>query len=250
MSSPLANHPLKNSLIIPNWSAPKHIIAFSTVRTGGVSLAPYNSLNLGLHVSDNDQHVQVNRMRLPYAETLTWLDQTHSDEVRYCSQVSDVCLQADGAWSDQSQVGCCVLTADCLPVLMTNQAGTFVAAIHCGWRGLAKGILENALRQIQQPAEDVIVWLGPCIGVDAFEVGNDVLMHFSKSEQHGFKPSKVKPNKWFGNLHLLARLKLEQLGVTQIFDSPCCTYSQPDRFFSYRRDGQTGRMATCILINK
>lgn len=248
MIAPLNSCSIFDSLIIPTWSVPEHVVAFSTTRVGGVSEAPYDTLNLGSHVADNPVDVEKNRSVLPYANTFTWLEQTHSSEAVYLPKVSSAPRQADGAWTNKAGVGCCVLTADCLPVLITNIEGSFVAAVHCGWRGLAKGILESTLKQINHPPQDLVVWLGPAIGADAFEVGGEVLAYFSDSEKSAFRASYTRPDKWFGDLYLLAKLKLHQQGVVKVFGGDFCTYHQSDKFFSYRRDGETGRMATCILI--
>ena len=238
-------------LIEPNWPAPLGVRAVSTTRSGGVSLEPFATLNLGEHVGDDANKVAENRRLLARELGLSkepiWLNQTHSTAVLKV-KTNRVCapLNADGAITAQHGLACVVMTADCLPVLLTNQAGTQVAAVHAGWRGLAEGIIEIAIAEFACPASDILAWLGPCIGLDAFEVGLEV------SQQLGgpvtaYKPH-LDPNKIYADVRVLARHRLTQLGVDQVYQSNHCTYSEPQRFFSYRRDGQTGRMASLIWI--
>lgn len=236
------------NLIQPSWPAPDNVIAFSSTRLGGKSRGPYNGLNLAKHVGDNDVDVEINRYQLPYANQLNWLQQVHGSDVIYVSQNNTTVATADGSWTDQKLCGCCVLSADCLPVLITNQKGSVVAAVHCGWRGLAKGILENTVHCLNSEPKDLLVWLGPAIGPLAFEVGEDVVCAFSKAEQAAFAQAKHREGKYDCNLYQLATLKLEALGVHGIYGGEYCTYSQDDLFYSYRRDGITGRIATCIMI--
>lgn len=244
-------------LITPNWSAPTHIKAFSTTRLGGVSEGAYHGLNLGLHVSDDVQHVLENRQllcsELSLASPFCWLNQTHSTQL--LKIVSDTAqqIEADAAWSDQAQQVCVVMTADCLPVLITDKKGSFVCAIHAGWRGLCDGIIEQSLTQIcaqrDIDSRDCLVWLGPCIGKTAFEIGAEVREQFIAKDALAVEAFTVHKDRYLADLHQLARLRLAPFNVAEITSSEHCTYSDELRFYSYRRDGQTGRLATLIYID-
>ncbi|WP_165310432.1 peptidoglycan editing factor PgeF [Vibrio ziniensis] len=239
--------------ITPNWNAPKQVKALASTRIGGLSKVPYEGLNLGMHVGDDPILVLRNRELLQQQTQMpsspVWLNQTHSTVVLNVSEPTNDVLDADGVITSSSNVVCSAMTADCLPVLITNTSGTQVAAVHAGWRGLAGGIVENALKQF---SNDVMLWLGPAIGPQAFEVGEDVLKAFldydSKAES-AFVPGKQK-GKWWANMATLTRLRMEKLGIDQVFDSGLCTYQDSQRFYSYRRDGVTGRQATFIWIEE
>lgn len=239
--------------ITPNWNAPKQVKALASTRIGGCSKSPYEGLNLGMHVGDDPILVQRNRELLQQQTQMptapVWLNQTHSTVVLEVAQPTNDVLDADGVITSSPNVVCSAMTADCLPVLITNTSGTQVAAVHAGWRGLAGGIVENALKQF---SNDVMLWLGPAIGPQAFEVGEDVLQAFldydSKAEA-AFVPGK-QDGKWLANMATLTRLRMAKLGIDQVFDSGLCTYQDPQRFYSYRRDGVTGRQATFIWINE
>ncbi len=239
--------------ITPNWNAPKQVKALASTRIGGCSKSPYEGLNLGMHVGDDPILVQRNRDLLQQQTQMptapVWLNQTHSTVVLDVSQPTNDVLDADGIITSSPNVVCCAMTADCLPVLITNTSGTQVAAVHAGWRGLAGGIVENALEQF---SNDVMLWLGPAIGPEAFEVGEDVLQAFLDYDSKAgvaFVPGKQK-GKWWANMTMLTRLRMAKLGIDQVFDSGLCTYQDPQRFYSYRRDGVTGRQATFIWINE
>lgn len=242
-------------MITPNWNVPTHIKAISTTRIGGFSLPPFNSNNLGMHVGDNAAHVLANRekLALQLPNPPHWLDQRHTTSVIEITSLafqSAIAPVADASITKQSNAVCCVMTADCLPILLTDKLGTQVAAIHAGWRGLCDGIIENTVAQFGCPAQDIIAWLGPAIGPHCFEVGQDV---FDKFCQH-FPADKAffvaKGDRYLANLYQLARARMKHLGIKKITGGEYCTYSQSDMFFSYRRDGQTGRMASMIWINK
>ncbi|MEH0699630.1 peptidoglycan editing factor PgeF [Vibrio owensii] len=237
--------------IIPNWPAPKNVKAFASTRVGGFSTAPYQGLNLGAHVGDDLSIVEKNRdwlaqqAKMPSAPI--WLNQTHSTVVAQASAPTKQVLNADGVFTSSSQVVCSAMTADCLPVLLTNTQGTQVAAVHAGWRGLAKGIVENALELF---SGEVMAWLGPAIGPQAFEVGEDVLqafVDFDSQAHQAFTPRDIE-GKWLADMSKLATQRLNKLGVTQVFDSGLCTFQDKNDFYSYRRDGVTGRQATFIWI--
>tara|TARA_Y100001960_G_scaffold179296_1_gene188049 strand:+ start:2480 stop:3208 length:729 start_codon:yes stop_codon:yes gene_type:complete len=237
--------------IIPNWPAPKNVKAFASTRVGGFSTAPYQGLNLGAHVGDDLSIVEKNRdwlaqeAKMPSAPI--WLNQTHSTVVAQVSDPTTQVLDADGVFTSSSQVVCSAMTADCLPVLLTNTQGTQVAAVHAGWRGLANGIVENALELF---SGEVMAWLGPAIGPQAFEVGEDVLqafVDFDSQAHQAFTPREAE-GKWLADMSKLATQRLNKFGITQVFDSGLCTFQDKEDFYSYRRDGVTGRQATFIWI--
>ncbi|HGS4502306.1 TPA: peptidoglycan editing factor PgeF [Vibrio parahaemolyticus] len=237
--------------IIPNWSAPKNVKAFASTRVGGFSTGSYQGLNLGAHVGDDASIVAKNRHWLAQQANMPsapiWLNQTHSTVVAHANAPTSIVLDADGIFTSASNVVCSAMTADCLPVLLTNTQGTQVAAVHAGWRCLANGIVENALALF---SGDVMAWLGPAIGPQAFEVGEDVLqafVDFDSNAQRAFTARNIE-GKWLANMSQLATLRLNRAGVSQVFDSGLCTYQDKESFYSYRRDGVTGRQATFIWI--
>ncbi|CAH1577974.1 peptidoglycan editing factor PgeF [Vibrio rotiferianus] len=237
--------------IVPNWPAPKNVKAFASTRVGGFSSAPYQGLNLGAHVGDAPSIVEKNRDWLAQQANMPsapiWLNQTHSTVVAQVSAPTTRVLDADGVFTSASNVVCSAMTADCLPVLLTNTEGTQVAAVHAGWRGLANGIVENALELF---SGEVMAWLGPAIGHQAFEVGEDVLqafVDFDSQAHQAFTPRDVE-GKWLADMSKLATQRLNKLGITQVFDSGLCTFQDKEDFYSYRRDGVTGRQATFIWI--
>ena len=242
-------------IIIPDWPVPEFVKSLSTCRTGGVSKAPFNSFNLAHHVGDNRESVNHNRMILRRDWLLPdephWLNQTHSTNVlELTDKTTDV--DADAAWTEQKDTICVVMTADCLPLLVFDASQERVAAIHAGWRGLADGIIENTLDAMEVVPEHTSVWLGPAIGPDAFEVGTDVRDTFTGIAPEAstcFLPSENE-DKFLANIYQLAGLRLQQYGITSIQGGSYCTVSSADRFFSYRRDGQTGRMATMIWLSE
>lgn len=233
-----------SNFISPNWKVPGHVRAISTLRTGGISKGAYKSLNLGTHVGDDNECVRGNRAKLPCPQRQLWLEQVHGTKLLYFGNGQISSNAADGSYTQEKHHTCIVMTADCLPVLLTDSQGSFVAALHCGWRGLAGGLIEHALTTIKSKSE-IIAWLGPAIGPDAFEVGRDVAAAFPK-QQSAFR--SISPEKFLADIFAIATMKLNTLGVTQVYSSQLCTWSNPEKFFSYRRDGQTGRMATLIWL--
>lgn len=236
--------------LTPNWPKPPNVHAYTTTRCGGYSEANYHSFNLGDHVGDQPQHVQTNRellmSHLHLPNEPFWLEQTHSNRVVIADQ-SATDQNADASITRTANTVCTILTADCLPILLTNIQGTEVAAIHAGWRGLANGIIKNSIEKMHSPPNEILAWLGPAIGGSKFEVGQEVYQQFTSQNPSfaaGFAPHQQ--GKWLANLFVLASLELYRLGIMQIFSENLCTYNDPTRFFSYRRDGQTGRMATLI----
>ncbi len=239
--------------ITPNWKAPKQVKAFASTRVGGCSEVPYQGLNLGMHVGDDPERVQRNRYLLQQQTGMpsapVWLNQTHSTVVAEIGKPTSEVLDADGVITSASNIVCSAMTADCLPVLITNTQGSQVAAVHAGWRGLAGGIVENALEKF---SNDVMLWLGPAIGPQAFEVGEDVLQAFLGYDANSDKAfvATGQPGKWWADMAMLTRLRMAKLGIDQVFDSGLCTYQDSKRFYSYRRDGVTGRQATFIWIDE
>ncbi|MDM8559378.1 peptidoglycan editing factor PgeF [Candidatus Parabeggiatoa sp. HSG14] len=239
-------------LITPNWPAPAKVKAYTTTRCGGHSQSPYNGLNLADHVGDDTEAVIANRTEL--VETLNlplepiWLQQVHGTQVIAGYSKNRGCT-ADASFSTLPGQVCVVMTADCLPVLFCNRVGTCVAAVHAGWRGLAGGILEATLQRLNMPAENILVWLGPAIGPQAFEIGDEVykaFVDFLPQAVDAFKPSRK--GHWLADLYLLARQRLAHQGVTAIYGGDFCTYTDVERFYSYRRDKVTGRMASLIWL--
>jgi len=237
--------------LTPDWPAPASVKACVTTRAGGVSEAPFDSLNLGAHVEDTPEAVAENRRRLTdhFAIQPAWLQQVHGIVVADAdpSQVS----QADASWTATPGVACAVMTADCLPALFCDRAGTRVAAAHAGWRGLAAGVLEATLDSLAVAPQDVLVWLGPAIGPQAFEVGPEVREAFVSSlpqAERAFVPS-VNAGKYMADIYELARLRLAARGVNAVFGGGFCTVTDP-RFFSYRRASRTGRFASLVWLER
>jgi YfiH family protein len=249
----------------PRWPAPANVRAFCTGRAGGVSLAPYDALNLGDHVGDAPEAVAANRAHLQQALGVrpVFLNQVHGTEVLALHADCADGAQADGSWTAQPGLACTVMVADCLPVLLCSADGSRVAALHAGWRGLAGGVgegegavgvLESFVQS--QSAQGVVpehwmAWLGPCIGPQAFEVGDEVRAAFvdhSSAASQAFVPHG--PGKWLADLALLARQRLQAQGVSQVYgndgSAPWCTVGNPLRFFSHRRDRVSGRQAAGI----
>ncbi|TDN41293.1 peptidoglycan editing factor PgeF [Haemophilus haemolyticus] len=238
--------------INPNWNVPKNIHAFTTIREGGVSLTPYFSFNLGDHVGDNKSAVKTNRTLLVekfgLPQTPIFLTQTHSTRVIQLPY-SGQNLEADAVYTNVPHQVCVVMTADCLPVLFTTTSGIEVAAAHAGWRGLCDGVLEETVKYFQAKPEDIIAWFGPAIGPTAFQVGADVVKQFVAVDEKAklaFEPDAIEEGKYLGNLYQIATQRLNNLGITQIYGGNHCTFNEKELFFSYRRDNQTGRMASVI----
>lgn len=239
-------------LLVPDWPAPSAVHAAITTRKGGVSRPPFDSLNLAQHVGDDPVAVAENRARLTAAARLpatpVWLDQVHGTRVLDCARPGPD-RKADAAISERRGEVCVVMTADCLPVLLCNSAGSRVAAVHAGWRGLAGGVIEAALAGFTDPADQLLAWLGPAIGPDAFEVGPEVRERFLRHDpaaDNGFQQGR--PGHWLADIYQLARLRLQRAGVGFIGGGDYCTVTDRERFYSYRRDGVTGRMASLIWI--
>ena len=234
-----------------SWPAPSRVHAWVSGRGGGVSVAPYSTLNLAAHVGDEPRAVAENRRRLAAALQLpsgpNWLTQVHGSRVVDLDEPWSG--PADGAVSGRAGVICAVLTADCLPVLLADRTGSRVGIAHAGWRGLACGILEAVVAAMGTPPAELLVWLGPAIGPRAYEVGDDVraaLVDSVAGAASAFHPNER--GRWQADLYALARMRLKRLGVAAIYGGGSCTYSEPEQFFSHRREAPCGRMASLIWL--
>ena len=248
--------------LLPQWIVPNKVHTKVSTRNGGISQKPYDSLNLGLHVGDSVQAVFANRASVAQClptEPL-WLNQTHSTVVSTPEKRKSntaVPIAADAIITNIPNEVLAIMTADCLPVLYASSSGNEVGAAHAGWRGLCSGVLENTAHELlslnpQLNPQDLIVWMGPAIGPKHFEVGSDVLESFNAAHipfpEAAFKPISDKPGKYLADIYVLARSRLHAFGITQIYGGDFCTVSEPDQYFSYRRDGVTGRFASFIWI--
>jgi YfiH family protein len=250
----------KPGLIFPDWNAPDNVQGFCTTRSGGVSPHPYHGrtmseggLNLAMHVGDDAGCVEENRRRLRawLPDEPLWLNQVHGTQVVQAGSVSGL-PDADASFSTRPRKVCLVQTADCLPVLFCDTTGRVVAAAHAGWRGLADGILEETLFQMREAgATEILAWMGPAIGPARFEVGEDVLEVFVAGDvnlEKYFSLLAGRQGRYLADIYALARYILEKQAVSRISGGNFCTVSDAARFYSYRRDGVTGRMATCIWL--
>jgi len=236
--------------IIPDWPAPANVKTLQTTRVGGISSAPYDSLNLGDHVGDTPMSVTRNRMLLStlLPSEPVWLQQVHGTAVANADMAG--CLpQADACIARHRDAVCVVMTADCLPVLLCDTQGSVAGAAHAGWKGLAAGVIEATVKEIEVVPQNLMAWLGPAISQQAFEVGDEVRALFVDADPKAsaaFIPGQ--PGKWLANIYELVRIRLNALGITQIYGGNYCTFRERERFFSYRRDGATGRMGTFIWL--
>ncbi|MBF8676742.1 peptidoglycan editing factor PgeF [Pseudomonas fulva] len=240
---------LTQSLLTPDWPAPASVRACVTTRQGGVSLPPFDTFNLGDHVGDDPAAVAQNRLRLSCEFDIqpAWLKQVHGLAVADADPSRVV--EADASWTNRPGIACTVMTADCLPVLLCDQAGTQVAAAHAGWRGLAGGVLEATLDRLDVPPAQVLVWLGPAIGPQAFEVGLEVRDAFTAVHPEAARAfvDGERPGKLMADIYALARIRLAARGVTAVYGGGLCTVSD-ERFFSYRRTPQGGRFASLVWL--
>ena len=241
-----------SNFFIPEWPVPSHIKAIQTLRVGGESKGKYKSFNVATHVDDDVNLVNANRAILnQYLPSRPfWLHQTHSVDV---IELPSQALNGDASFTKTKNVVCVVQTADCLPLLVTNKEGTVVAAIHAGWRGLLHGVIENTIDKMNTSMNDLLVWLGPAISQKHFEVGNEVKLSFCEKHHEAEKAfQSVSNQKWLADIYMLAKIRLHAYGVTEIYGASMtndyCTYAQHEDYFSYRRDGETGRMASLIWI--
>ncbi len=240
--------------VLPDWPAPETVGALTTTRRGGSSEGVYGTFNLALHVGDDREAVLANRgalvARLGLPRSPCWLRQVHG------TRVIDAATEtpdpgADGVFAAVPGYACVVLTADCLPVLLCDRAGTRVAALHCGWRGLAKGMIGAGIGALGRPPQELLAWLGPAIGAASYEVDAPVYEAFTASSPDLARAfSFSRPGHWQLDLYSAARSILGALGVPAVYGGGCCTYGEPGRFYSHRRDGQTGRMASLVWIRR
>ena len=238
---------MSHDWIVPEWRAPAKVRALITTRAGGVSEGLFASMNLGL--TSGDRKVSDNRaiLRTFLPSDPVWLQQSHGNCVVLANGTAQT-LQADASYTCDPGIVCAILTADCLPVLLCDDDGTTVAAAHAGWRGLAAGVLDRTVRALSARPASLMAYFGPAIGPQAFEVGDEVRSAFiyrRPESQAAFKP---RNRKWLADIFMLARFQLLDAGVTRIFGGDLCTFSNGGRFFSHRRDGLTGRMASLIWL--
>jgi len=243
---------MSSEWISPRWPAPERVRAVSTTRHGGTSRPPYDTLNLAEHVGDEAVAVAANRDQLRQALQLpampAWLQQVHGVQVVNASGVTAP-VAADAAYALEPGVVCAVLTADCLPVLLCDRGARAVAAAHAGWRGLAAGVIEQAIAAMPVPGGELMAWLGPAISANAYVVGEEVRDTFLSHDPAAvtaFRPAA--DGRWHADLYLLARQRLQSQGITEVHGGGFCTLEDPLRFYSYRRDGVTGRMASLIWL--
>jgi len=235
---------------LPDWPAPRNVRSLQTTRLGGVSVDPYDSFNLGDHVGDTPQAVARNRQLLAslMPSEPVWLQQVHGTVVADAANAG--CLvQADASIARHRGAVCVVMTADCLPVLLCDDAGTVVGAAHAGWKGLAAGVIEATVKAMDVTPHKLMAWLGPAISQCAFEVGEEVREIFVAQNAQASEAFIQGANgKWMADIYHLARLRLQALGVKHVYGGEHCTHSDSARFFSYRRDGVTGRMGSFIWL--
>lgn len=241
--------------ISPDWPIQDRVMTLTTLRTGGTSQGPYQGLNLALHVGDNRADVLENRAVLRQQFELKsepkWLSQVHSRIAVNANELMPDTIEADAAYTDQKDVICGVLTADCLPIVLANQTTACVGVVHAGWKGLLDGVVQETVRSMTEIAKPEYAWLGPAIGPQAFEVGVDVYEPFVEKDRefmNAFKSIRQDKDKWYFDIYAAARQVLNSVGIAQIYGGTHCTYTEKQRFFSYRRDQATGRMATLVWI--
>ena len=243
---------IANEWIVPDWPVPVTVRAVTTTRHGGVSGGTWQSMNPADHVGDDPAAVAANRARLADLLDLpgptVWLQQVHGTDIVDAATAATG-TQADGSWTRHNNVVCAVLTADCLPVLLSDRHGRCVGAVHAGWRGLAAGVIEAAVEALRPDSRELLAWLGPAIGPQAFVVGEEVRTAFVAHDPQAEAAFMAGPGgKLRADLYALARQRLASVGVVDVYGGQFCTFNEADRFFSYRRDGVTGRMATLIWL--
>ena len=244
---------MKNNWLAADWPAPDFIKAGVSLRHGGISQGAYDSFNLATHVGDELAVVKTNRntlnQNLSLSNTPQWLEQVHSAHAVLLPN-KEAIPKADAAYTLEKNIVCAVMTADCLPLLVTDNNGRCVAAIHAGWRGLCNGIIEETIKKLPVEAENLLVWLGPAISADVYEVGKEVYDAFT-TNNHDAKQAfvAIRENHWLFDIYRMAKLRLNKIGVRKIYGGDHCTLRENELFFSYRRDDITGRMASMIWID-
>lgn len=238
---------MSSEFLVPDWPAPANVHACVTTRAGGASSGPWQGLNLASHVGDDPAHVALNRtwLRAHLPSDPLWMEQVHGTDC-VLAEASQPGCTADASVSFEPWQICAVLTADCLPVLFCSLDGQSVGAAHAGWRGLLAGVLENTVRAMQVPPDQIMAWFGPAIGPQAFEVGAEVRAAFLAHDAASAQAFVPHGDKWLADIYALARLRLQDMGLPSIYGGDLCTVSDAERFYSYRRDGATGRMASLI----
>ena len=239
-----------SNFIVPDWPAPKRVRVLQTTRQGGVSGAPWSSFNLGEHVGDASSAVAENRRRLRelLPDEPKWLKQVHGTNCVDAASI-DIPLEADASFTRQSGIVCAVQTADCLPVFFCDDNAKVVAVAHAGWRGLLAGVLESTVTAMQIDPTHLMAWFGPAIGPKKFEVGDEVRAAFIAHDAPASSAFVLTTNgKWMADIYTLARMRLAEVGVRRVTSTNSCTVTQAEEFFSFRRDGVTGRMASCIWL--
>jgi len=235
-----------------SWQSPENISAVTTLRTNGYSNPPYDSNNLALHVGDNKDHVVKNRMQLTQKLNLPaepfWLEQIHSNECIIAGKNNS--RKADAAISRYKEFPLVVMSADCLPLTVSNKQGTEIAVIHAGWRGLLNGVIHNTISKLNSKKYEIIVWVGPAICQNCYEVGDEVYTLFTNKLPFCDTAFKRKKGKWYMDLSRIAELILQDLGIDTVFQSNTCTYEHENEYYSYRRNPQTGRIATLVWFNE
>lgn len=242
---------LTRPYLIPDWPCPSNVACCSSLRFGGHSNGDFDSFNLGMHVGDDPLVVSQNRQQLIHDQQLTqppaWLNQRHSHRVTNLDRNTHD-PNADASFTTTPERTCVVMTADCLPILICHRSGTEVAAIHAGWRGLLSGIISNTVNAMHSPPSELMAWLGPAIGPEAFALNTDIKQQFCSLSPNNKQAFKQVNDALLCNIYSLARNELRAKGIKAIFGGDYCTFSQTDHFFSYRRQNRTGRMATMITI--
>lgn len=246
---------LPDTCLLPDWPAPDNIVAFTSLRAGGVSEPPYDSWNLADHVGDEQTAVSQNRERLadclPASASMYWMRQVHGDDIHRPATSEQLDVPVGDAWFCQlPEKACCILTADCLPVLICDQQGQQVAAVHAGWRGVANQLLAKVLRQFNSPADQLLVWIGPGISSAHFRVGNEVretLLNTLRAPLAGAYRAAEQAGFSYVDLVAIVRAQCREFGVARVYGGEYCSFSDAQRYYSYRRDGVTGRNVSLIL---
>jgi YfiH family protein len=240
----------RNDWITPAWPAPPTVRSLITTRSGGVSTGIFRSMNLGLGLGDDRAPANRAILRGFIPSAPVWVRQTHGSRIIPAMPDAHSLTDADASFTQALGVVCAILSADCLPVLLCDEDGTTVAAAHAGWRGLAMGILRETVKALPIPPEKLMAYFGPAIGAQSFEVGDDVRRTFLARKPKWEIAFQPKRKKWLLDIQLAARIELADMGVARIFGADLCTFSDPERFFSHRRDGVTGRMASLIWLEE
>lgn len=241
----------REKIKVVTWDTPKWVKAYVTTRVGGVSLAPYHSFNLANHVEDNPDSVKANREILRNTLNLpsepAWLNQTHSNTVKELTEITSEPIDADATFTRKRTIVCAAFSADCVPILITNKTGTVASAIHAGWKGLANGIIQNTIQALREDPQNCLAYIGPAICQACYEVSDEVKLQINPLFHECFIPSH-RPQHYLMDTQKIAELQLRNLGISSIIVDPDCTHCLPDIYYSFRRDGQTGRMAALIWL--